>query len=57
MNGIKSFTVDAAETDFTVYNLNKDSLYTFIVKARDLAGNVSPRSNQLSSKPKPSGLN
>lgn len=57
VNGVKSYTVDPSESDFTVFNLNKDSLYTFVVKARDLAGNISPRSNQVSSKALANGLN
>lgn len=57
VNGLKSYTVDAGESDFTVYNLKRDSLYTFVVKARDLAGNISPRSNQVSSYPLANGLN
>ncbi len=57
VNGIKSYTVEPDESEFTVFNLNKDSLYTFVVKARDLAGNISPRSNQVSSKAQANGLN
>lgn len=57
INGIKSYTVEADETDFTAYNLNKDTLYTFVVKARDIAGNSSARSNQASSTAKANGLN
>lgn len=57
INGVKSYTVDADQTDFTAYNLNKDTLYTFVVKARDLAGNSSARSNQVSAAAKANGLN
>lgn len=57
INGVKSYTIDASETSFTAYNLNKDSLYTFVVKARDVAGNLSPRSNQVSTVAKANGLN
>lgn len=57
VNSLKSYTVDATEDEFTVFNLKSDSLYTFVVKARDLAGNSSPRSNQVSSRPVANGLN
>ena len=47
VNGIKSYTVDNDETTFTAYGLKADSLYNFVVKARDVAGNSSARSNQV----------
>jgi len=49
VNGLKSYTVDNDVTDFTVYGLKNDTTYTFVIKARDAAGNSSPRSNQVSS--------
>lgn len=48
VNGLKSYTVDNSITEFTVYGLKNDTVYTFVVKARDIAGNSSPRSNQVS---------
>ncbi|SFE92970.1 Fibronectin type III domain-containing protein [Chitinophaga sp. CF118] len=48
VNGIKSYTVDNNTTEFTVYGLKNDSIYTLVVKARDIAGNSSARSNQVS---------
>ncbi|MGE7775737.1 fibronectin type III domain-containing protein [Chitinophaga sp. NPDC101104] len=57
VNSLKSYTVDATEDEFTVFNLKSDSLYTFVVKARDLAGNTSTRSNQVSTRPVANGLN
>jgi large repetitive protein len=56
INGIKSYTVDNTTTDFTAYGLTHDSLYTFVVKARDLAGNSSARSNQVSTSAVANGL-
>ncbi|PWT97806.1 MAG: hypothetical protein C5B52_13250 [Bacteroidetes bacterium] len=45
VNGVKQYTTD--QTEFTVTNLNGLTNYTFFVKARDLAGNISPSSNQI----------
>ena len=46
VNGNKAYTVANIDT-FTVYNLVNGQTYTFTVKAKDFAGNVSPFSNQL----------
>ncbi|HEX9512010.1 MAG TPA: PA14 domain-containing protein [Puia sp.] len=46
INGNKAYSVGNVDT-FTVYNLVNGQAYTFTVKARDFAGNVSPFSNQL----------
>ncbi len=46
INGNKAYSVGNVNT-FTVYNLVNGQTYTFTVKARDFAGNVSPFSNQL----------
>ncbi len=46
VNGVKSYSI-GNQTNFTVYNLTEGQTYTFLVKARDLSGNISPFSNQL----------
>lgn len=48
INGTKSYSVGGDKTAATVYNLVKGQLYNFVVKARDLTGNTSPASNQVS---------
>jgi large repetitive protein len=48
VNGQKSYSVGDVGS-FTVYNLAEKQSYIFAVKARDLAGNVSPFSNQITS--------
>jgi fibronectin type 3 domain-containing protein/predicted esterase len=55
VNGVNSFSTD--ELQKTVYNLTTGQTYTFLVKARDLAGNVSPASNQVSGQAILSGIN
>ncbi|MEU1506529.1 glycosyl hydrolase family 18 protein [Kitasatospora sp. NPDC005748] len=44
-------------TSATVGNLAPDTSYTFTVKARDAAGNVSPASNAVTGKTQPGGSN
>jgi predicted esterase len=56
INGVKSYTVDNNTTDFTAFGLKNDTLYSFVVKARDIAGNSSPRSNQVTTGAYVSGL-
>ncbi|WP_343674955.1 fibronectin type III domain-containing protein [Chitinophaga sp.] len=56
INGIKSYTVGSDQTTFTAYGLKSDSLYSFVVKARDVAGNSSTRSNQVSAYAVANGL-
>ncbi|WP_158559120.1 fibronectin type III domain-containing protein [Deminuibacter soli] len=56
VNGVKSYSV-GAQTTFTVYNLVEGSTYTFLVKARDLSGNISPFSNQAAIGAGYNGLN
>jgi predicted esterase len=56
INGIKSYTVANDQTSFTANGLKSDSLYTFVVKARDIAGNYSARSNQVSASAVANGL-
>lgn len=46
VNGSKLYTT--SNTTFTANNLTGLQIYSFYVKARDLAGNVSPASNQVS---------
>ena len=55
VNGKKSYSV-GDQNNITVYNLNEDSTYAIAIKARDLAGNVSPFSNQIIVTPHFNGL-
>ena len=55
VNGKKSYSTD--QTSFVVNNLTPLSTYNIFVKARDLSGNLSPASNQVTSVAKLSGLN
>ncbi|MRG44345.1 T9SS type A sorting domain-containing protein [Chitinophaga sp. SYP-B3965] len=48
INGLKSYTIDGTKLTFDALNLTAGQLYVFTVKARDIAGNVSPASNQTS---------
>lgn len=48
VNGQKSYTIDGSKLTFDALNLTTGQLYTFTVKARDIAGNISPASNQAS---------
>ncbi|MFT3948647.1 MAG: PA14 domain-containing protein [Agriterribacter sp.] len=54
VNGVKSYSTTL--TSFTVYNLEYNNNYSITVKARDLAGNESPASNQVSAKTLMKGL-
>lgn len=45
VNGTKMYTTE--DSNFVVNNLTAQQIYTFAVKARDLAANVSPFSNQV----------
>ncbi|MCW3465412.1 fibronectin type III domain-containing protein [Chitinophaga nivalis] len=56
INGIKSYVVPGTQTTFTAYNLTKGQQYTFVVKARDLVGNISPASNQAATQAVLKGL-
>ncbi|WP_298734807.1 fibronectin type III domain-containing protein [uncultured Chitinophaga sp.] len=50
INGKKSFSIPQIGTGtqtFVAYGLNFGTTYTFVVKARDAAGNESPASNQV----------
>ncbi|HTI09475.1 MAG TPA: PA14 domain-containing protein [Puia sp.] len=46
VNGNKTYTIGNVDT-FNVYNLVNGQTYTFTVKAKDFAGNISPFSNQV----------
>lgn len=48
INGLKSYTINGNQLTFDALNLSAGQLYIFTVKARDIAGNVSPASNQTS---------
>lgn len=56
VNGTKSYTVNADQTNFVVYGLINSQTYSFTVKARDLTGNNSPFSNQAVGTAKLNGL-
>ena len=56
VNGKLSYSV-GNQTNYTVYNLATGQIYSFIVKARDLSGNVSLPSNQVVSAAAFNGLN
>ena len=51
VNGVKAYST--ANTSFTVNALNALQIYSFYVKARDISGNISPASSQVSA---PAGL-
>ncbi|HSC52258.1 MAG TPA: fibronectin type III domain-containing protein [Phnomibacter sp.] len=55
VDGVKAYTT--TDNFFTVNNLNPLQVYTFKVRARDVAGNLSPFSNQVTSQAAGSGLN
>ncbi len=57
INGLKSYTVNGDVLTFTALNLVAGQSYTFTVKARDLAGNSSPASNQATGTAIVTGLN
>ncbi|HEU4553432.1 MAG TPA: fibronectin type III domain-containing protein, partial [Chitinophaga sp.] len=57
INGKKTYTVDASTTSFIAYGLKERQLYTIVVRARDITGNQSPSSNQVSAAAIRSGLN
>ena len=56
INGFRSYTAAGNQTTFTVTGLTYQQIYTFVVKARDITGNVSPASNQVSAAALNSGL-
>ena len=54
INGVKSYTTNL--TNYVLYNLEYNNLYVITVKARDVADNESPFSNQVSARPLMKGL-
>ncbi|GAA0565636.1 fibronectin type III domain-containing protein [Chitinophaga japonensis] len=56
INGKKTYTVPATTTSFAAYGLTYQQVYTFAVKARDVSGNESPASNQVSAAAVSNGL-
>lgn len=54
-NGVKAIVVEG--TSATVFNLTRHEVYNFTVKARDLTGNESPSSSQVTAVPRSSGIN
>jgi len=57
VNGHIAYTIPGDKTAFTVYNLVNGQHYNFVVKARDIAGNVSSPSNQVVAAAAFNGLN
>lgn len=55
VNGVKTYIT--SQTQFIVTNLQKGVSYNFAVRARDLANNISPFSNQVTGQPLLAGLN
>jgi len=56
INGNKAYTIGNVNT-FTVPTLVQGQTYTFAIKAKDFAGNISPYSNQVAGVPQFTGLN
>ncbi|HEY4207061.1 MAG TPA: fibronectin type III domain-containing protein, partial [Puia sp.] len=56
VNGNKNYSIPSSQINFSVYSLTNGVSYTFVVKARDQAGNVSTASNQVSGEPLINGL-
>lgn len=53
-NGVKFQETD--QNTFIAYNLNHTASYVFQVEAVDIAGNISPKSNQVTAQPLENGL-
>lgn len=53
-NGVKTYV--SSEPSFTVFNLAQGATYNFAVKAKDLSGNLSAFSNQVTAQAKINGL-
>lgn len=47
VNGHVAYTINGDQNEFAVYNLINAQYNTFVVKARDIAGNISSPSNQV----------
>jgi hypothetical protein len=50
INGVKTYAVPGTLTKAAMYNLVPNTAYTFYIRARDLAGNLSSLSNQISAR-------
>ncbi|MBV8253772.1 MAG: T9SS type A sorting domain-containing protein [Chitinophaga sp.] len=48
VNGVKTYTVDASQTNVVLYGLTSQQYYSIYVVAKDLSGNYSVPSTQLS---------
>ncbi len=48
VNGVKTYTVDASQTNLVLYGLTSQQYYSIYVVAKDLSGNYSVPSSQLS---------
>ncbi len=57
VNGIVAYTIPGDKTTFNVYNLTTGVVNNFVLVARDLAGNLSSPSNQVTAIAAFSGLN
>jgi predicted esterase len=56
INGNKAYTIGNVKT-YTVPTLVQGQTYTFAIRAKDFAGNISPYSNQVAGVPQFTGLN
>ncbi|RAJ06943.1 fibronectin type III domain protein [Chitinophaga skermanii] len=57
INGVKTYTIDAPATTYGLYGLTNRTVYNITIKARDVRGNTSASSNQLTVAAKLNGLN
>ncbi|MEP6675448.1 MAG: fibronectin type III domain-containing protein [Ferruginibacter sp.] len=57
VNGTKTYSISAPTTTFTINGLTALQPYAFSVKARDVTGNISPFSNQVTGVPVLTGIN
>lgn len=57
IDGVRSYSVEGDQTSFTAYNLVNRNYYAIYIKARDLAGNASAQSNQVTGLAASSGFN
>lgn len=57
VNGVKALAVDKSALTATVFGLTEGQVYNFTVKAKDVTGNVSPASNQVTAPAISNGLN
>lgn len=57
VNGVKALAVSNTTLSATVFGLTEGQVYNLTVKAKDVTGNVSPSSNQVTAATISSGLN